>query len=147
MKRLRRFVRLRTNEQWFLIKVALLLEAIQLAMWVIPFRVLRRLTKGVAKVPVGLRGSDRFSVQNIGWAVEAMSRNVPGEKTCLAQALAAQVLLTRRSHPSVLHIGALRNDEGAFQAHAWVECENSVVVGGYELERYTTLTTLEGNKA
>jgi hypothetical protein len=147
MIRLRRFVRLPTSEQWFLIKVALLLEAIQLAMWVLPFRVLRRLTEGVGKIPVRLQGSDPVSVQNIGWAVETMSRNIPGQKTCLAQALVAQMLLTRRSHSSVLHIGALRNDEGAFQAHAWVECENSVVVGGYELERYTTLTTLEGKKS
>lgn len=148
MKRLRRFAHLRTNEQWFLIKVALLLEVIKLAMRLLPFRVLRRLAEGAGKIPVvGLRRTDRFSAHNIGWAVEMLSQTVPGEKTCLAQALAAQVLLVRRGHPAVLQIGVLRSDEGAFQAHAWVVSDDTVVVGGHELERYTTLAELEGNKA
>lgn len=147
MKRLRRFLHLRTNEQWFLIKVMLLLEVTKLAVRLLPFRVLRRLAEGAGKVPAGQRRAERFSAHDIGWAVETMSRNVPGEKTCLAQALAAQVLLVRRGHPAVIQIGVLRNDEGAFQAHAWVVSEDSVVVGGHELERYTTLAELEGNKA
>ena len=147
MRSLRRFLRLRTTEKWFLIKTALLLEAIKLAMWLLPFRVLRSLAERAGKIPVRLRRADHFSARTIGWAVEALSRNTPGEKTCLAQALAAQVLLVRRGHPALLHIGVLRDDKGAFQAHAWVECEGEVVVGGHQLERYTLLTTLEGNVA
>jgi hypothetical protein len=146
MKLLRRFLLLSTTERWFLIKTALLLEAIKLTMRLLPFRVLRRLVDLAASVPVGVRRSDRFSAESIGQVVQTASRHVPGEKTCLVQALATQVLLTRRSHPAILYIGALKADEGTFQAHAWVECEGKVVIGGYELERYTLLTTLEGNR-
>jgi hypothetical protein len=146
MKRLSRFLGLSTTERWFLIKVALLLEAIKLTMWLLPFRVLRRLVDWAASVPVGVRRSDRFSAESIGRAVQTASRHVPSEKTCLVQALATQVLLVRRDHPAILHIGVLKANGGTFQAHAWVECEGKVVIGGYELERYTPLTTLEGNR-
>jgi hypothetical protein len=145
MKRLRRILRLSTAERWFLMKTALLLETLKLSMWLLPFRVLRRLVDWAAIVPLGVRRSDRFSAENIGRVVQTVSRHMPGEKTCLVQALATQVLLVRRGHPAILHIGVLKTDEGTFQAHAWVECEGKVVVGGYELERYTPLTTLEGN--
>lgn len=147
MTPLRRFLRLSASEKWFLIKAALLLEGIKLSMYLLPFKNLRRLAGWAQKLPAGFGQTDRLSAQNIGWAVETLSRKTPGEKTCLAQALAAQVLLVRRGHPADLQIGVLKNDQGAFQAHAWVECEGSVVVGGYELERYTPLTTLEGNRA
>jgi hypothetical protein len=147
MKLLRRFLSLRATERWFLIKAAILLEAIKLSMNLLPFRTLRHLAERAGKMPVGVRRKDRFSARDVGWAVETLSRNTPGEKTCLAQALAAQVLLVRRGHPAVLHIGVLRDEWGAFQAHAWVESGGEVVVGGHELERYTPLTTLEGNRA
>jgi hypothetical protein len=147
MKRLRsRFLRLSTTERWFLIKAALLLEGIKLAMLLFPFRVLRRLVDRTASVPVGVRRSDRFSAERIGRVVQTVSRHVPGVKTCLVQALATQVLLARRGYPAVLYIGALKTDKGAIQAHAWVECEGEVVIGGDELERYTPITTLDRNR-
>ena len=43
----------------------------------------------------------------------------------------------------MLHIGAVKDEEGKFLAHAWVESEGRVVIGGHELERYTRLMTLE----
>jgi hypothetical protein len=146
MTRLRRFLRLPTTDRQLLIKAALLLEAIKLALRLLPFRVLRRLVAGAEKTPIGLRWVKGSSAEKVAWAVETASRNIPGEKTCLTQALTAQVLLTRRGHPALLHIGIVKNEEGEFQAHAWVECEGKVVIGGHELERYTPLMTLEGNR-
>jgi hypothetical protein len=142
MNRLRKLLRLPARERWFLVKVSLLLEAIKLTMSLVPFRILRTLVDRAASVPVRVSPRERYPAQSIGRVVQTTSRHVPGEKTCLVQALAAQVLLVRRGHPATLHIGAYKTDEGAFQAHAWVECEGEVVIGGYELERYTPLTTL-----
>ncbi len=144
MKRLRRFLRLPPNQRWLLIKAALLLEAIKLAMRLIPFKVLRRLADRAGRTFVGRR-SGNLPAQTVAWAVETVSRNTPGEKTCLTQALAAQVLLTRRGYYSLLHIGVVKDENGELLAHAWVECQNEIVVGGYELERYTPLTSLEGH--
>ena len=147
MERLRRYLRLPPNQRWLLIKAALLLEAIKLAMRLIPFKVLRRLADRAGRTFVRRRSGTHLPAQTVAWAVETISRNTPGEKTCLTQALAAQVLLTRRGYSSLLHIGVVKDENGELLAHAWVECKGEVMVGGHELERYTPLTTLEGNVA
>jgi hypothetical protein len=89
-----------------------------------------------------LPASDRFSAEKVAWAVELVSRYVPA--TCLSRALAAQVLLARRGYPVLLHFGAVKEGE-RFLAHAWLESEGQVVIGGHIVEPYTPLGTLEGN--
>ena len=142
---LRKFLRLSAAERQLLIKTALLLEVIKLGMWLLPFRILRcllaRMAAGTA--PARLRHADHPSVDRITWAVETASRRTPGLKTCLAQALAAQVLLTRRGYPALLRIGVAKGERQQLQAHAWVESEGKIVIGGSELERYTPLAVLK----
>lgn len=141
MKLLRKFLRLPTAERWLLIKATLLLEAIKLGMRLLPFRTLRRLLSRVANTPKGRR-VDHSSAERVAWAVEAASQNMPGIKTCLARALAAQVLLARRGYPALLRIGVARGEQEQFQAHAWVETEGKTVIGGSEIGRYAPLTVL-----
>lgn len=146
MKRLREFLRLPNMERRLLLKAALLLEAIKLGVRLLPFLTLRRLLARAADVhPRGLRRVERcnFSADRVTWAVETASRHTPGVKTCLAQALAAQVLLARHGHPALVRIGVVRGEGGEFQAHAWVESEGAVVIGEAEFERYTPLAGLE----
>ena len=79
------------------------------------------------------------------WAVRTASRCVPAA-TCLAQALAAFVLMARRGHPVRVCIGVARGDGGRLEAHAWVESGGRIVFGGLaDLGRYTTLPPLEAN--
>ena len=68
---------------------------------------------------------------------------MPGAKTRLNQALVTQMLLARRGYPALLHIGVAKGKEGQFQAHAWVESEGKVVIGGSGLECFTPLAVLE----
>lgn len=144
MKLFRKFLRLPTAEQRFLIEVVLLLEAIKLGMRLLPFRILRRLLARVADAaPARLRHADHPSADRIAWAVETASRHTPGLKTCLTQALAAQVLLARRGYPALLRLGVAKGEREQFQAHAWVESEGKIVIGGSELERYTPLAVLK----
>jgi hypothetical protein len=144
MERLGRFSRLPSTEQWLLIKAALLVEAIKLGMRLLPFRTLRRLLARAADTPLGVRHAAHSTpAERVAWAVEAASRHTPGIKTCLAQALAAQVLLARRGHPALLHIGVARGDRGQFEAHAWVESEGRIVIGGSGLERFAPLPVTE----
>jgi hypothetical protein len=75
--------------------------------------------------------------------VTLASRCVPSA-TCLTQALAGQVLLSRHGHPASLRIGVARSAAGEFQAHAWVECHGRIVIGGAQtLSRFTPLPSLE----
>lgn len=144
MKLLRKFLRLPTAERRLLIETALLLEAIKLSMRLLPFRTLRRLLVRVTDAaPAKPQHTDHLPVKRVAWAVAATSRHTPGVKTCLTQALATQVLLARRGHPALLRIGVAKGEQEQFQAHAWVESEGKVVIGGSEPGRYTPLAGLE----
>jgi hypothetical protein len=144
MANLRRFFLLPRAASWLVIKAALLLVAIKLGTWLLPFRTLRRLSALATIVPKwGLQNADHASATGIAWAVEAAGRRVPGTKSCLTQALATQVLLTRRGYPALLHIGVEGGQRERFRAHAWVESEGKVVIGGSGLERFTPLAILD----
>src|SRR5919202_7036721 len=119
MAHLRKSLRLSISELWLLVKATLLLEAIKLGMQLLPFRALRRLLDRVAGPPARWRHTSYPSVDRIAWVVEPASRRTPGAKSCLTQALAAQVMLTRRGYPSQLHIGVAKGERGQFKAHAW----------------------------
>ncbi len=144
MGRLRRFLCLSNAERWVLIKAALLLAVIGVSKRLLPFRTVRRLLARVADRPIGRQHADRLSAERVVWAVEAASRHVPRTKSCLIQALAAQLMLARRGYPALVHIGVTRGEQGQFQAHAWVEMEGKAVIGGSGLEQFTPLAVLEG---
>src|SRR5207248_4569283 len=84
---------------------------------------------------ISARGSE-IARQRIIWAVDAASRRIPGAGTCLPRALAAQAMLARHGFPASFRIGVGRTDDGTFVAHAWVESDGEVVIGGGDLARY-----------
>jgi hypothetical protein len=147
MKRPLKFMRLPAAERWLLVKAALLLAAIRLGLGLLPFQTLRRLLGKVTEAPTGwLQEADQSSADRVVWAVEVASRYLPAAGTCLTQALVAQVLLARRGHPGLLHIGVVKGEEGQLEAHAWLESGGRIVIGESELDRYTPLAALEGEK-
>jgi Transglutaminase-like superfamily len=78
--------------------------------------------------------------RQVAWAVRLASRYVPGA-TCLPQALATHILLSRCGHQSCLHVGVASMQK--FEAHAWVECDGNVVVGEREkLDRFESILTI-----
>ena len=147
MERLRRFLRLTPLERRLFVGVFLLLEFVKLGLWLLPFRTLLCLLSRVSKELKRLRSTDRPSPEEIAWIVELASRHSPGLKTCLTQALAAQVLLTRYNYPAFVHLGVLRGKQEQFQAHAWVESEGRIVIGGGELERYAHVGILKQERS
>jgi hypothetical protein len=76
------------------------------------------------------------------WAVAVASRYGPGS-TCLVRALATQELLAQQGLSSDLHIGVSKGDTSPFDAHAWVEMNGRVVIGGPRMENYTKLWSLK----
>jgi hypothetical protein len=145
MNRLRNFLRLSSSDRRLLISAALLLGAIVLGLWLLPFLTLQRLLGNLAAPRTSRREAEAFSADRVVWAVTVASRYVPGASTCLTQALAAQVLLARRGEVACLRIGVARR-EGRFQAHAWLESQGKVIFGGSELGRYAPLPALDGEK-
>lgn len=134
-----KFFFLRRQEQSMLLKALLLLWACRLGLWLLPFKTLRRL---LAKITF-LATRDPARINTITWAVAVGSRYVPAA-TCLTQALAGQVLLNQHDVPAFLRIGVAKNEQGAFQAHAWVECRGRILIGDSpQLSRYTRLAEFD----
>ena len=72
----------------------------------------------------------RLERKQLIWAVRAMGKRVLGDKPCLTQALALQWLLRRHGEESSLQIGVRKNQDGEFAAHAWLEQDGQVLIGG-----------------
>ena len=90
----------------------------------------------MSRLPWRLRPND--DPADVGWAVEAAGRRVPGAR-CLARAVAAEAILERGRRDPEVHIGARRSERGELEAHAWVEVDGRVVVGAEEREAFTRL--------
>ena len=134
-RRLIRFFQLPFSDQRLLMWAALAVVSAKLA--------IRTLRLPVARTAVARLERRRWSVtptpvDRIVWAVEAAGRAIPGMKNCLVQAVAAEAMLTRAGHPCELQIGAAKNGPELI-AHAWLESEGRVLVGEFELDRYTPL--------
>ncbi len=99
-----------------------------------------RLAPWLRKPATGLSGPEL--APRVGRAVLTASRHVPWQAACLAQALAAKLMLALRGQGSALHLGAKLNEGGALAAHAWLTCGGDIVTGGAGLPGYTPLVQL-----
>ena len=143
MKRVGKFLRLSSGDRRLLVMATVLLAAIRLGLALLPYRKLRRLVDRLARVSPRHHLARPALPDRIARAVTRASRAVPGA-TCLTQALAARVLLERRGHPARVRVGIGRVEGAPLLAHAWVESDGRIVLGGTDLARYTPLSALEG---
>lgn len=72
---------------------------------------------------------DQSSAQ-IAFVVPRLARRLPWRADCLVQALAGQVMLSRRGLASEILVGTAKHPDGTFEAHAWLTCGGLVVLGG-----------------
>ena len=140
MKRVSKFFHLPSVEKRLLFRVWILLGLIRLGLGMLPFLTLKDLLTRVGPMLAG--ENEKFSVERLAWAVGVASRFVP-KATCLAKALAMHVLLQQAGHEVFLHIGVTNNEEGNLKAHAWIESQGRVLIGGSDLNSYTPLLTME----
>lgn len=126
----------------FLGKVWLLTLAIRLALWVVPFASVQRFARRLARRAPPQVCERRRRPAALAWAVRRVTRYVP-RASCLTQALATQVLLSRAGYLPNLRIGLTQDPEGDLQAHAWVENLGEVVIGGGGLDRFKPLPAVE----
>ena len=145
MKRLRKFLSLTPRDRRLLLSAAFLLGAIRLGLSLLSFQTLRRLLAHVTQTPTRLRNADQSFPDRIAWAVAVASRYVP-KATCLTQALATQVLCARQGHTACLCIGVAKGERGHLEAHAWVESQGRIVIGGSAVEHYTLLSAFEAER-
>ncbi len=145
MRWARKFFRLSAAERWMLLRVAFLLGVTRLALKLIPFRTLHGLLSRGGGSSRRVSAPDDPYPGQVAWAVGVVGRYVLDDKACLTQALVGQFLLKRRGYPADLRIGVARAADGELAAHAWVECDGLVLIGGPEamVRRYTPLPRLD----
>ena len=125
---MRRQIRNWCREAWpnclIFIRALILLNVVRIGIviWKVPIirRTLLRLSSGK---------SENLELSRIVWGVETAKRFSPGTPTCLVIALTTEALCKRYGYNTSLKIGA-RRLEGKFEAHAWLEKDDKIVVGG-----------------
>ena len=140
MRRISKFLNLSSTEQRLLIKTWIVLGLIRLGMALLPFSTLRKLLYRFRSI-LG-RSEKEFSEDRLVWSVGVVSRYIP-KATCLAQAITTQFLLQQAGHQAYLHIGVAEVEKGGLKAHAWVESQGKVLIGGIDSNQYTHLLVLE----
>ncbi|MGH7782079.1 MAG: lasso peptide biosynthesis B2 protein [Candidatus Binataceae bacterium] len=137
MRRLKRFVAMAPAERRLLLRALFWVGAVRVGLWILPLRVVRA---AVLKSSEHSRGD---SVDAIVRAVRIASRYCP-RASCLTQALAAQALLAGSDHRSRVEIGFSKDGE-TFAAHAWLVCDERIVLGGPDVTGYEPLAAWEVN--
>lgn len=133
---LKRFLRLSKRERLLLFQAAISIFLIRLSLDLLSLRNVHRLA-----VKITWLSDEPLSADRIVWGVRSAARFIPGS-TCLVQALAAQSLLALHGYNPLLTIGVAKNECDQFEAHAWVVCQNEILIGGREAGNYTALLEL-----
>lgn len=145
MGRLANFLRLPSAQRRLIFQVTLLLRATQLALRLLPFRWVYQWIKHASQPPAGQGEKAAVDAGLICATVNKSGRHFLGIDSCFPQALVGEMLLERNGHPAVLRIGVIKQPDGDLKAHAWVERNGEVVIGGpiSHVERYTPLPELD----
>lgn len=132
----RQFLALPAGQRRLLIVALILVAQVRAVLCMLPsrlsVRLVRRLTQFGSAAPRG----GRPSTERVAWAVIAASRLVP-RATCLTQAISGQLLLRYYGYAAKLCLGVSRAEPGRFLAHAWIEHDGRVVLGGAESAAFT----------
>jgi hypothetical protein len=124
-----------SRERRLLLGGAAMVACVRILLWILPFKRLlwvvdRTALRSARVAPVRL---PEDTMATIVWGVTTAARYLP-RATCLAEALAAQWIFAWFGHPTLLRIGVAKGNAKPLLAHAWLESEGRVVVGGETLE-------------
>jgi len=138
MRKINRFHHLSAGDKFLLSKSLYLLIAVRVVLHLISFqKILQRIDK--ESVFPFSEADKRPSLDKIAWAVETVSRYIPGT-TCLYKALASKIILARYGYEASIHIGVDKKETGSLDAHAWVEIDGHILIGDVrDLTRFTPL--------
>jgi transglutaminase superfamily protein len=140
----RKFLRLEPSQQRLHLRAALLLGWLSVAL---RFSTRLAVPKCLLLRPAGPRPRKTATPPDtIARAITRAARHIPGA-TCLVQAITLCRLLDREGYDSVLRVGVQPPSAGRLEAHAWVECEGEIILGGRNsADLYTALMQFHDNR-
>lgn len=140
---LRKFFQRSRQERWLFLEAFLLLAIMRAAILLLPFR---RIT-AMMNLEQGEPGAAARSFPDalparVGWAVRAAAARTPWESACLAQALTAMNMLSRRGIYATLYLGVAKGGslQESMDAHAWLDCGGSTITGAAGAERFSAIS-------
>ena len=136
-----KFLHLSTTDQGLLVTSMIVVTWFKLALQVLPFRTLHRISVSHRLPNNPLKATNRrVAKRRIMWAVEIASRRIPGGATCLTRALAALLMLRWHGYTANLRIGVMKSGESEVQAHAWIESDQEILAEDLlAISRFTPL--------
>ncbi|HLK51572.1 MAG TPA: lasso peptide biosynthesis B2 protein [Bryobacteraceae bacterium] len=117
----------------------------RVALWAVPLALVRRSVRWLLSAEHPLARRRRCPQDQVIRAVASAGKHCPVGSTCLATALVGQALLERHGYRAQLRLGARRKPDGAFTAHAWLEQNGRVILGGPAavVDSYTRFPEME----
>ncbi len=107
-----------------------MLAMLRLSLALLPYRKVRRVMEASGdRYPLRTMHLIAYETEMV-WAIERVGRYLVGKKPCLPQALALQWFLRRKGIVTHLHIGVKKDGEQRIAAHAWLEKNGRVLIGG-----------------
>jgi hypothetical protein len=129
-----------THDVFILLEASLLLCFAQLLAMTMKFnRFSRVLGKQVSREPGAPDEAQLARAQEVASAIALVRRLAPWKSRCLAQAIAAQIMLKRRRINSTLYLGVAQHAVKGLRAHAWVKCGGAFLTGERLSKNYTVV--------
>jgi hypothetical protein len=129
---IRKFAGYSALERRLVVKAWFTLIVVRVLLWVVPYRWIEARVMAPPSAP-----AVTVPPTDIARAVTRAAKLVPFA-TCLTQALAGGLLIRRAGSRAVIHFGVARGDAG-FKAHAWLESDGGILIGGHEAAAYLPL--------
>lgn len=139
------FKRRPKSEIFLFVQAFVALTSTRLALHWVPLPVLRRRVWRTLVTVHRLPEGQRLPMARVLRCANVAARFMPVSTTCLATAIVLQALLHRHGYPVQLRIGVRLPAAGQFAAHAWLEHEGNIIVGGPAsvVDQYKALPDLE----
>lgn len=140
MKKFFKLLKFPPSQKVLFVKALILVIAIRAALWIVPFKWLKKHLMHDLKVKKRAAEADRIHVHHVIYHVKNAAGLVPCA-SCLTQSLAALILMRHNGQDSELKIGVAKDENEQFRAHAWLEANGQIILG--KLPKHSQFKVLE----
>lgn len=134
---LRKLRTLRLSQLRLLAVCCVLVPIVDISLRLFGMRRTQGLLARFVEIPRHARTGAELEPLEIGWLVSIAATHSLWPASCLRQALVLWWLLARRGISTHIRLGVSKDSGGALAAHAWVEHDGHILIGGEaSRERY-----------
>lgn len=139
IKILKKWIFKSSYERKFILEALFYLIYYRILIYITTFKVLAKYSQLVSSKIQNNNIIDENLVNDISKAINISNKYVPNA-TCLTQSFTAQKMMKKRNISGLFFLG-VGKDKDKLIAHSWVSCNDTIVTGNYELEKYTIVAS------